>query len=288
MGNHTAKWLIILSTLGLITLTLFQLNWLKQSRALIEKQFDQKVTMALCQSVDEVMDPTSSNTCTPVCCAEDMLNDQDFNSCVRTNFDKYAVDLDYELEVLSCKPNSTEKDPVYGCTLNLTDEDSAQYLAVQFPNKSGYVTSKMRFMSWSSFFLLAFIGGIFVWANYLIWKQKKLNQSNVDFFNHMAHELRTPLTSISLATKLLEKEHNKIGESKYLRLINKENSQLRNQVDLLMLSSQLEQTEKPIEKSWIPLNDILDNLKLEFELPLKEIGGKLRISDFEKDLKNMG
>ena len=286
MRNVAIKWVMVFSTFAVIILAIFQLNWLNQSKDLIEKQFDQKVTMALCQSIDEVCNPENPNNCVLTGCSEDIVRNKVFNDRIRTNFDRYDVGLKYEMEILPQKPTTDISDPSYGCALDVHETDTTQWLAVQFPDKGCYVTAKMRFMSWSTFLLLAFIGGVFVWANYLLWKQKKLHQKNIDSFNHMAHELRTPLTSMALASRLMIKENQQLKKNKYFNVLQNQNKQLRNQVNLLMMSSQLD--HKPVSKQWIKLSEIMSTIREDFGLILEEVNGELIISPFDPDLHVYG
>ena len=286
MSNAAIKWVMIFSTFAVIILAIFQLNWLNQSKELIEKQFDQKVTMALCQSIDEVCNPENPNNCILAGCSEDIVQNKAFNDRIRTNFDRYEVGLQYDMEILPRKPSNNITDRSYGCVLDVHETDTAQWLAVQFPDKDCYITTEMRFMSWSTFLLLAFIGGVFVWANYLLWKQKKLHQDNIDSFNHMAHELRTPLTTMALASRLLIKGNQQLKQNKYFKVLQKQNKQLRNQVDLLMISSQLD--HKPVSKQWFKLSEIMHTIGEDFSLILEEVKGELIISPFDQDLHIYG
>jgi hypothetical protein len=52
--HNKIPYIITASTIAMLLLVLIQVQWMQQSRKLIEEQFDQKVSMALCKAVDEV------------------------------------------------------------------------------------------------------------------------------------------------------------------------------------------------------------------------------------------
>lgn len=288
MVNNTTKWIILASTLAVIALSCFQVKWLNQSRDLIEKQFDQKVTMALCQSIDEAYTNNSLNPETVYCCYDDLVKDAAFCQSVTSNLERYQVALDYRLSLSACNPASLENGNTYGCKLDSEQDEAEQWLAVKFPDKKTYVTAKMNFMFISSSILIGFIGLVFIWANYTLWRQRKLNHFNVDFFNHMAHELRTPLTSISLATRLLADQNQEIKSNKYFDIIQRQNNHLKDQVGKMLFLSNAKNKNLPIEMEWFALDDLLNQLKLDYQFIFDEMDATLTIEPSESTYQVYG
>ena len=75
-------------------------------------------------------------------------------------------------------------------------------LSVQFPTKSNYIFSSVRFIIPTLAFTVILLI-IFLYTVFLIFRQKKLTEMKTDFINNMTHELKTPISTISLAGQML-------------------------------------------------------------------------------------
>lgn len=191
--------LIIASSIAVIALFLFQINWLQHSRKLMEEDFSHRVYMALCSAVENHDgDISTEGVTTMMMCGAptdkppfDMLlgmveNDPTFETSLAEALEFYHIDLDYEVSFTQeCLKNKKEKS-VYQCCINPYKESPEEQLVnILFPDKSSYILGKMKFMLISSFLILFFIIMVFIWANWTLWKQKQISEINVDFFNNM-------------------------------------------------------------------------------------------------------
>ena len=85
---------------------------------------------------------------------------------------------------------------------------------------------------------------------YQILQQKKISEIKSDFINNMSHEFKTPIATINLAIDAIEnpiniKDQKKV--SRYLKMMREENKRMQDQVETVLMISQLERGTTPME-----------------------------------------
>lgn len=289
--NNKIPYFIIASTVGLLLLIVMQVKWMQKSVELVEEQFDQKVSMALCMAVDQISE-TEEKTNLKVscsvpgaygqqCCANNLslfMTNSNVKQVVDEALAFYDVNIPFEMEVseyndLLFPPE--KKEPSYSCSLNPLIENETHKLDVSFPGKRAYVFDQMWLMFISSIIILLFIIGIFIYANYSLIKQIRISERNKEFFNHMAHEFKTPLTNIGLATSLLKKKSN----DHLVTIISNENNQLSEQVDRVLSMASIESGQYKIKKEKIELGSLLLDIKEQMKFRLQDKNVVLTIHD---------
>lgn len=109
---------------------------------------------------------------------------------------------------------------------------------------------------------------LFVIAIKALIQQKKMSDIKTDFINNITHELKTPLTTLSVSTKLLERQEmrdNKEILNTVLNTISRQNNRLQNLIDQVMTNALgYEEIELRKEKIRVPsfLQSIIDDFKL--------------------------
>jgi len=271
--------------LALLSLMIFQVNWLSTSHKLIKEQFDQKVNMAIGSTLAELNTKSINQSDIQefqICGDEDnkffSMKELGMTEAARSDIENtldeymacYGIDQKYKVEFLdsSCTPANN----AYCCSLGSLKncKDSEATLGISFFNKSNYLFDKMLPMILSSvlvFLLLASVSFIILWS---LVKQKRLTENNIDFFNNTAHELKTPLTNISLALKLLGKKYAFINDNKYAHIIRAENTKLKNQIDRVLFLSRMDSKEFALKKEAIELKKLIYEVSNNFELIVKE------------------
>ncbi len=250
---------------------------MQKSTALVEEQFDQKVSMALCRAVDEISKTEETNvlksTCIinadgkKSCCSDELssfMQKDNVKGLVASSLNYYDIDMPYDLGVSECKagaPTNAEKKP-YSCSLTPVTDTESHTLAVSFPNKKEYVFEEMGLMLALSFLILLLITLLVIYGNYYVIKQKRISERNKEFFNHMAHEFKTPLTNIGLASNMLSKKMN----SPLVDIITNENQQLNEQVNRVLAMASIENGQYLISNDRINLvktiQSVVDNLSM--------------------------
>ncbi|MEO0470512.1 MAG: HAMP domain-containing sensor histidine kinase [Bacteroidota bacterium] len=279
MSNRPISWIIGCAGLGLIALVLIQVQWMRQSRDLIEEQFNHKVNMALCNAIEDVSIAKS-------CCRKHVDNDiaPQASSCqIRQQpaiLEKslsealafYQIDLPYLMAITDKSDQNGEAEPLYACSMKPLIGDDSQYLSIHFPDKMKYVLGKMSFMLLASVLILLFITSIFIWASSTLYRQQKIAAINLDFFNNTAHEFKTPLTNILLSLRLLEK---KPAEEKYASIIRQEAKGLQEQVDRFLQLAQMEDGEYKIRPERIDAANMVTQVVDRLQLMARERGGAI-------------
>lgn len=248
--NKRIPFFVLVSAIALVSLFVIQVKWMQKSTALVEEQFDQKVSMALCMAVDQISLTEETNEfkskCTTSpdgkksCCSEELstlIQKDNVKGLVASSLNYYNINMPYEMGVAECKSSiqKVAKLP-YSCSLTPVTDTESHQLAVNFPDKQEYVFEEMGLMLGSSFLILLLITILVVYGNYYLIKQKKISERNKEFFNHMAHEFKTPLTNIGLASSML----NKKIDSPLVDIIAKENQQLNEQVNRVLTMASIE------------------------------------------------
>lgn len=268
-----------------------QVKWMQKSIEMVEEQFDQKVSMALCMAVDELSETEDKKnlkvSCSipgeagQECCANNLslfMSNTNVKKVVDKSLAFYDINIPFEMEVSEYNDllfPIKNKEPSYSCSLTPLIDNESHKLDISFPGKRAYVFDKMWLMCISSVILLLLITGIFIYANYSLIKQVRISERNKDFFNHMAHEFKTPLTNIGLATSLLKKKY----EDKLVHIISNENNQLSEQVDRVLSMASIESGHYTIKKERLSLFQLVTDIKEQLKFQLAEQNASLTIQD---------
>lgn len=247
--------LITASALAILALIAFQVRWMQHSQQLLEEQFNQRVNLALCNTVEKLAGQKGCMTMGANGCAamsgtscsqqlDALLTTDLFDQTLHTALSFYQIDLPYQAKIhTNSSSDEMQSPPPYSCTLNPLLDNDEHYLQLDFENKQSYLLARMGGMVGSSIFILLFICAIFVAATYHLIRQKRMSDLNREFFNHMAHEFRTPLTNIRLAGKMLEKKEQQLSASPYLKIIHQEGDHLMEQVEQVLHLARLEKKD---------------------------------------------
>ena len=253
--------ILVASTIAVLALIFIQVQWMRQSRNLLEEGFNNRVKMALCSAVESMNDTETDIEVSATCATIEGVNELNIDK-LDTAFQKslmfYNIDLPFNLSVargkaIECSMFSCAINP-YATDLDLPD--NAQ-VTVNFPNKNQHLMGKMSFMLISSILILLFVVGVLWFANVTLLRQKRISEINVDFFNNMAHEFRTPLTSIKLAINLLFKKQTDLKEDRYLNIIQRESKKLHQQIESVLHLAKMEGGEYELKIEPIPLQTLI-------------------------------
>ena len=273
------------------------------SNAIVEPSSCDISTDITAEEEDEMMQSTNSITslpwkntkveplaCAPVCgvgsdsCLPISLGEVDFtmesatpfvrsslDSALEMAFSFYAVELDYEVNIFEKENiNTLGAFPKYQCALNPLEKNDKHVLSITFPEKENFIFGKLKFMFFSSIIILLFVTSVFIFANYILLRQKKIAQINKEFFNNMAHEFRTPLTNITLAGKLLSKKTEDPKQQKYLSVIDDESRKLKEQIERVLHLSKLENGEYQLEKENLSATQLMKEVIHGMDIQIKE------------------
>lgn len=297
MKNNYIAWLIAASALGILALIGFQVSWMRHSRMLLEEQFNNRVNMALCSTVEKLAANPDHSDEVKACCAqpsasacnknfEALLKQPEMESALTEALQFYQIDLPYRLAITPKDSNNAL--PKYSCSLGPILESDTHLLSVEFQGKTEYFLKQMGLMLVSSITILAFICVIFGIASLYLLRQKRLSDRNRDFFNHMTHEFRTPLTNIRLASSLLLRKNQELAGNDYLGIIRRECDQLTHQVENVLQLASLEKGDYQLQKQSLNLHQLAEEVVSGMALQIRESEGRVELAPRDADSTLIG
>jgi two-component system, OmpR family, phosphate regulon sensor histidine kinase PhoR len=281
------------SILGVLALIVFQLVWMRYSRRLSEELFNQRACMALCSTVENYGGGAvcNKNANGDACCRlnsgdDNPAFDSSFHAELSKKLQSYQIDLGYKLTLSEEK--LCENHP-YQCSVSLpTENGGTAFINLVFPEKEAFVLQKMNVMVVATLLILLFISFILLMANWALVKQKRLLQTNVDFFNNMAHEFRTPLTNIGLATNMLARKHEILQNNPIMEIIQRENAKLQAQVEQVLQLARLENGDFTLQPETLTLLPLLQSVADDMAIQIEEKNGQVRLDAVPPELKVWG
>ena len=310
------------ASLALIALFVLQVQWMMNSHDLIEEQFDQKVRMALCSTIESlnggkvecgvadvaclpgikektatgVIASASPQSCLPVESSDNQfqVNTQktfeqaEVDSTLTAMLNFYDITLPYDLKMFrgSCSP--AEEATSYCCALNPFQNSAGELLSISFPGKTSYILGQLKFMLFSSIVILLFITAVFAYAIYTLKRQKQIDKINRNFFNSMAHEFRTPLTNIGLATRFLFKQKSTPKERQYLQIVDKESQRLKHQIERTLHLAKLENGNYQLEKTPLNVLTLLKEVIADMDIQIQDKNAKVNLDIQTSSLTILG
>lgn len=312
MQRRTIRLIIFFAAFTLIGIISFQLFWVHKAYNLQEKQFNERVHVALSSVVREVqrLNEDSSDIFEPVkqitsnyflASTNDTLHPYLLESLLKNEFTKSNLKTPFEYVVYDCFTDSIifgntvdleakAKSLVYRTSNNDRWNKTSHYFGVYFPKKDLYLIDNMGIWLVSTIFLILVV----IFFSYTIWvilKQKKLSEVRSDFINNMTHELRTPISTIMLSTEVLSNPNiTKDPErlSNYAKVIREESERLKNQVDKVLQMASLDESRLELDIKKVDLHKVIQKTVLGFELILNANEGKIKTSLNAKQVVIMG
>lgn len=281
--------ILIASALGVAALAVVQVIWMRHSWQLSEEIFSQRVSMALCSTIKTYKGGT---LCAGGKCAVTgssgnlalknishlpvgLVDKPDFRAELDKTLLFYHIDAGYQLSLSrtkKCQPD------VYQTAILLPSlRGDEAYLSMRFPNKKTFILKSMNVMMLATAIILFFITAVLLFVNWSLMKQKRLLQTNVDFFNNMAHEFRTPLSNIGLAVNMLTKKHNELKDSRLVDVIRQENKLLLQEVERVLHLAKVENGDYVLEKELISIKTILETAVNGMAMPLATHQAKITL-----------
>ena len=302
MNRKTIRLIIFFAAFTVIGVFSFQFFWVKKAFTLEEKQFNERVHVALSSVVSEVqrLNKDSSAIYEPVkqissnyflASTNDTLHPYVLENLLINEFQKGNLITDFEYVLYDCFTDSvvfgdfveikTEaKDLVYEISEKDKWNQASHYFGVYFPSKEVRLVDQMGIWIVSTIFLLLVVV-FFSYTILVILKQRKLSEIRTDFINNMTHELKTPISTISLSTEVLTNPNiTKDPErlKNYANIIKEETERLRLQVDKVLQMATLDKNRLNLEMEDVNLHDVIKKTVAGFELILDSNDGKIDVS----------
>jgi two-component system phosphate regulon sensor histidine kinase PhoR len=173
-----------------------------------------------------------------------------------------------------------QKGPQYSVPLFLENEGVNTYdLVVSFPEKNSYLSSSIVGITFLSLALTLLIIIVCAYSIYEIVQQKKISEIKSDFINNMSHEFKTPIATINLAIDALKNKNVKDDSEKvdrYLTMVREENKRMQEQVENVLMISQLDRGTTPLEIQSHAINKLVEEAISHVALIIKSKNGNLK------------
>lgn len=288
MKKKAVFFIILISSLSLVSLVIIQLFWINNAFDLAEKQFDHRVNVSLNETIAEMERLLPEIECCPQKLSENenecklfFVVDVKLLDSLLSKYIQYnRLDLRYEYRIVRTNSDSVvfntdsgqevDFSHPYKICLSCLYQQEIYHLEVYFPFKKRFIIFEMGiWLGASIFFLFVVIIGFSLIIYHTI-KQKKISQVKDDFINNMTHEFQTPISTISLASEVLLKSSSNQGKElveQYAKIIYDENFRLRTHVERVLQLALIENGELRIEYTIFDLHtliqDTIRNLCLE-------------------------
>src|SRR5690606_18023524 len=264
MGRRAIGTLMLLATMSLIGVVITQLVWLEQARlyrseqvalhkeqaSQLEKQFNDRVVMALTEVTEQILsitkDPSDLYDAVKqerpnyfAVTINDTLHPYLLEALLRQEFSRRNIMEDFEYGIYDCFTDSivygnyvvmdtAGSDSVAPSRLLKLDKDG-HYFGVYFPNRRSTLWEDKGDHHWMWVFPMIVTLIVFSFFAYSVWvimRQKRLSEMKNDFIGNMTHELKTPISTIALSAEVISdpaiaQEPDRLAN--YARIIRSEN-----------------------------------------------------------------
>lgn len=298
MKKNRIYQVIILGTISLVGIIIFQVFWIYNTFSSDEKQLDLSIKNALFNVAHQMAEFNDSqtpninpvnqvNSNSFVVNIDDIIDPIILEHFLETEFDKSHIKIDYEYAIYDCESDAmvhVKRINISGKKENKLEEgafkkfdDFNYYFSIRFPNKARSVLQDMNVWAISGFVLItAFL--FFIYAIFVIIRQKKLSEVQKDFINNMTHELKTPISTIGISAQVISEPN--IAQqperlAQYASIITHQNQRLEKQVEKVLKSTLAEKGKIQLDLESFSLNDCISHVIRDFELKAKEKQGEI-------------
>lgn len=286
MSNNSIKIILLLGSLVIVGVLLFQSYWLIETWNIKNKEFDTTVIKSLRKVAEKIAEinqtelpknnliqKRSSSYAVNVNSAIDANILEDF--LIRT-FNQASLNTAFEYAIYDCMNdelaynnycnlsagqdnfNRSEKLPIIN--------ELTYYFVISFPEKGSFLIDDLKANIWFSMFTIIAVL-MFMYAIWVILKQQKVTDLQKDFINNMTHEFKTPISSIKIASEVIINNEQVMQNpriSQYASIIKDQNNRLNNQVEKVLNIARLEKDQFKLNLENIELLTFIKHiLKLE-------------------------
>jgi two-component system, OmpR family, phosphate regulon sensor histidine kinase PhoR len=300
MSRRTIVVVILLAIFSLAAIVAGQVFWVRNAFNIQERQFNDRVVIALTGVVEEILILNKDSAVTePVKQVANNyfvanINDSPapylLENLLKEAFERSNLNEDFEYGIYDCFTDSivfgghvsfspgaaTRKAEQIQTLSNFTPD--GHYFGVFFPNKSIIILKQLDFWMYSSMVIILIII-FFSYAISVILRQKRLSEVKADFVNNMTHELKTPISTISLSADALSnpaviKDPLRLGQ--YVSIIKNENNRLKSQVEKVLQIATLSPKDVNIKWEQVDMHKIISTAVETFVVRIENEDGTLK------------
>lgn len=307
MTNSIIRRVILLGAISILSLLSVQTYWVLRSWNLQEQEFDRKVRQALMEAARDLariglfvlkdadlIEQVYSNYY--VVNINNQFDEASLEFYLQKAFENQSLREDFQYGIFDCSSNQMVSGRMVkykkaagitgdGEQLNAPlpahyDSDFIYYFGVRFPNKSTNLLSNMWIVVVFTILILITVA-FFIYAMFVILKQKQLSEQQRDFINNMTHEFRTPISTINISTDVfLQNEAIKADArlNRYSGIIKEQVMRLNTQVEKVLQLAKIERDSVELNLEEIDLPELLNSISPSLELKIGEKNGALHLN----------
>jgi len=303
---------MLLATLSVIGVVVIQLLWIQQASRYrdeqvelnreqavqLEKQFNDRVVMALTDVTEQILsitkDPTDLFDAVKqerpnyfAVTINDTVHPYLLEAMLRKEFNRRNIQEDFEYGIYDCftdsivygnyvSVDSVDTDSVSHSELQKLDKDG-HYFGVYFPNRRStlWEEEENAWMWIFPFVVTLIVFSFFAYSVWVILRQRKLSEMKNDFIGNMTHELKTPISTIALSSEVLSDPgiiHEPERLREYARIIRSENERLRTQVERVLQLGSMDKDQLELKRERVDMHTVAADVAGHFKLQAQERG----------------
>ncbi len=299
MNNNTIIRVVIFGALAIIGILAIQSYLLISTWNAEEKEFQEKVTIALQNVAKEfeklgssppaydLINQIASNYY--VVNINDQIRASDLEHFLRRELEGVGLREDFEYGIYNCDSRKMAYGKYISYSSNVSPkvnvpkeqlpvyDDYLYYFGVRFPNRVSQILSDMRLTLIFSGILLVTIL-FFLYSMFIIMRQKRLSEMQKDFINNMTHEFKTPISTIRISAEVFMKSpeiSNNPRLQQYATIIQDQNQRLNNQVEKVLQLARIERDNFKLNLEKLDLHEVLTSILESFKIQVEKQGGTL-------------
>ncbi|MBL7805032.1 MAG: HAMP domain-containing histidine kinase [Saprospiraceae bacterium] len=299
MTNTIIRRVILLGAFSILSLITVQTYWVMRTWDLQEREFHRKVNQALLDAANDLavkgqfelkstnlIDQVNSNYY--VVNIENPFRDDDLQFYLQQAFEKQGMREDFQYGIFDCSSNQMVSGQVVKystpsavgriepaaepLSAHHNSEEFIYYFGVRFPGKNAHLLSNMWIVVVFTALMLITIA-FFIYAMFVILRQKQLSELQRDFINNMTHEFKTPISTINISTDVFLKNE-KIREdarlSRYAGILKEQVMRLNNQVEKVLQLAKVERDNIELHYEELELTEFVRDMLPSLELKVHE------------------
>jgi len=300
MRGQQVRFVVLLGAISIIGILTVQSYFLFKSWNIKEKQLTQSVVIALKSVAEKIsrLNQTSLPYGNPVRQITSNYFVVDVNCVIDANvleyylkseFEKLNIRTDYEYAIYDCHTDRM----VYGDYISASGagdkprlgnnlpkyNEYLYYFGIRFPGLRNTIAGDMTLLFFFSAILVISIV-FFVYAIFVILKQKRLSELQRDFINNMTHEFKTPISTINISANVITQPdilRDPQRLFKYGTFIRQENQRLNLLVEKVLQIARIEKGRVQLKMERIDLNSLIGTIADNFQTNLRP-GDKIELS----------
>ncbi len=304
MTSTIIRRVILLGAFSILSLLAVQTYWVLRSWNLQEQEFDRKVRQALLDTARDLarmglfvlkdaslIEQPSSNYY--VVNIDNPFDEASLEFYLQKAFENQGMREDFQYGIFDCSNNQMVSGKMIkymkptlaqGESLNAPlpthyNSDFVYYFGVRFPNKSANLLSNMWLVVVFTVLMLITVA-FFIYAMFVILRQKQLSELQRDFINNMTHEFKTPISTINISTDVfLQNETIRADQrlNRYSGIIKEQTMRLNTQVEKVLQLAKIERDKIELNLEDIDLSELIASISPSMELKINERQGQLQL-----------